>query len=128
MGRRLDPRRSATLETTYQDVYAVGDVTSVGTAKAGVFSERQASVVAELESRFELVTPIAETMREPAQNSNRNEQGKRNAHSTRPHEHAKLHIMVEVLGAEFSASVCIQNHITDESCNRECAQEPRQLF
>jgi sulfide:quinone oxidoreductase len=36
-----------TLETTYQDVYAVGDVTSVGTPKAGVFSERQASVVAD---------------------------------------------------------------------------------
>ena len=36
-----------TLETTYPDVYAVGDVTSVGTPKAGVFSERQASVVAD---------------------------------------------------------------------------------
>ena len=36
-----------TLETAYQDVYAVGDVTSVGTPKAGVFSERQASVVAD---------------------------------------------------------------------------------
>ena len=35
-----------TLETAYPDVYAVGDVTSVGTPKAGVFSERQASVVA----------------------------------------------------------------------------------
>ena len=32
-----------TLETAYPDVYAVGDVTSVGTPKAGVFSERQAS-------------------------------------------------------------------------------------
>jgi sulfide:quinone oxidoreductase len=35
------------LETAYPDVYAVGDVTSVGTPKAGVFSERQASVVAD---------------------------------------------------------------------------------
>ena len=40
----VDPR---TLETAYPDVYAVGDVTSVGTPKAGVFSERQASVVAD---------------------------------------------------------------------------------
>jgi sulfide:quinone oxidoreductase len=36
-----------TLETSYPDVYAVGDVTSVGTPKAGVFAERQASVVAD---------------------------------------------------------------------------------
>lgn len=36
-----------TLETRYPRVYAVGDVTSVGTPKAGVFSERQAGVVAE---------------------------------------------------------------------------------
>jgi sulfide:quinone oxidoreductase len=36
-----------TLETEYPDVYAVGDVTSVGTPKAGVFSERQAGVVAD---------------------------------------------------------------------------------
>ncbi len=35
-----------TLETRFPDVYAVGDVTSVGTPKAGVFSEGQASVVA----------------------------------------------------------------------------------
>ena len=35
-----------TLETSFPGVYAVGDVTSVGTPKAGVFSERQASVVA----------------------------------------------------------------------------------
>jgi sulfide:quinone oxidoreductase len=35
-----------TLETTFPDVYAVGDVTSVGTAKAGVFAEGQAKVVA----------------------------------------------------------------------------------
>jgi sulfide:quinone oxidoreductase len=36
-----------TLETTFADVYAVGDVTSVGTPKAGVFSEGQAVVVAD---------------------------------------------------------------------------------
>lgn len=36
-----------TLETAYPNVYAVGDVTSVGTPKAGVFSERQAGVVAD---------------------------------------------------------------------------------
>jgi sulfide:quinone oxidoreductase len=36
-----------TLETSFDGVYAVGDVTSVGTPKAGVFSERQAGVVAE---------------------------------------------------------------------------------
>ena len=36
-----------TLETTFTDVYAVGDVTSVGTPKAGVFAEGQAAVVAD---------------------------------------------------------------------------------
>jgi sulfide:quinone oxidoreductase len=36
----------ATLETRFTDVYAVGDVTSVGTPKAGVFSEGQAATVA----------------------------------------------------------------------------------
>jgi len=36
-----------TLETPYPGVYAVGDVTSVGTPKAGVFSERQGAVVAD---------------------------------------------------------------------------------
>ena len=41
------PVNPLTLETSYPDVYAVGDVTSVGTPKAGVFSERQASVVAD---------------------------------------------------------------------------------
>ena len=40
----VDPR---TLETSYPDVYAVGDVTSVGTPKAGVFAEGQAGVVAD---------------------------------------------------------------------------------
>jgi sulfide:quinone oxidoreductase len=38
---------SLTLETPYPGVFAVGDVTSVGTPKAGVFAERQAAVVAE---------------------------------------------------------------------------------
>ena len=37
-----------TLETTFTDVYAVGDVTSVGTPKAGVFAEGQAAVVADI--------------------------------------------------------------------------------
>ena len=36
-----------TLETTYPEVFAVGDVTSVGTPKAGVFAERQGAVVAQ---------------------------------------------------------------------------------
>jgi sulfide:quinone oxidoreductase len=39
----VDPR---TLETSFPDVYAAGDVTSVGTPKAGVFAEGQAAVVA----------------------------------------------------------------------------------
>jgi sulfide:quinone oxidoreductase len=41
------PVDSLTLETRFADVYAVGDVTSVGTPKAGVFAEGQAAVVAE---------------------------------------------------------------------------------
>ncbi|HUR17492.1 MAG TPA: FAD-dependent oxidoreductase [Acidimicrobiales bacterium] len=41
------PVNPLTLETSFPDVYAVGDVTSVGTPKAGVFSEGQAAVVAE---------------------------------------------------------------------------------
>jgi len=40
----VDP---ATLETQWPGVYAVGDVTSVGTPKAGVFAEGQAAVVAD---------------------------------------------------------------------------------
>jgi sulfide:quinone oxidoreductase len=36
-----------TLQTRFPGVYAVGDVTSVGTPKAGVFAERQAAVFAE---------------------------------------------------------------------------------
>jgi sulfide:quinone oxidoreductase len=41
------PVKPLTLETAFPGVYAVGDVTSVGTPKAGVFAEGQASVVAE---------------------------------------------------------------------------------
>jgi sulfide:quinone oxidoreductase len=42
-----------TLETRFPDVYAVGDVTSVGTPKAGVFAEGAAAVVADnLIARF----------------------------------------------------------------------------
>jgi sulfide:quinone oxidoreductase len=41
------PVDELTLETAYADVYAVGDVTSIGTPKAGVYAERQAAVVAE---------------------------------------------------------------------------------
>jgi sulfide:quinone oxidoreductase len=40
------PVNPLTLETRFPDVYAVGDVTSVGTPKAGVFAEGQATVVA----------------------------------------------------------------------------------
>jgi sulfide:quinone oxidoreductase len=40
------PVNPLTLETTFPDVYAVGDVTSVGTPKAGIFAEGQAAVVA----------------------------------------------------------------------------------
>ena len=40
----VDP---ATLETRFPGVYAVGDVTSVGTPKAGVFAEGQAAVAAD---------------------------------------------------------------------------------
>jgi len=40
------PVDGKTLATKYPGVYAVGDVATVGTPKAGVFAERQASVVA----------------------------------------------------------------------------------
>jgi sulfide:quinone oxidoreductase len=40
------PVNRFTLETEFPDVFAVGDVTSVGTPKAGVFAEGQAGVVA----------------------------------------------------------------------------------
>src|SRR5207249_587528 len=41
------PVDSATLETRFQGVYAVGDVTTVGVPKAGVFAEGAARVVAQ---------------------------------------------------------------------------------
>ncbi|MDQ6614944.1 MAG: FAD-dependent oxidoreductase [Actinomycetota bacterium] len=41
------PVNPLTLETSYPGVFAVGDVTSVGTPKAGVFAERQAAVAAD---------------------------------------------------------------------------------
>ena len=41
------PVGRGTLATKYENVYAVGDVTSVGTPKAGVFSENSAKVVAD---------------------------------------------------------------------------------
>jgi len=41
------PVNPLTLETSYPGVYAIGDVTSVGTPKAGVFSENQAEVAAD---------------------------------------------------------------------------------
>jgi sulfide:quinone oxidoreductase len=40
------PVNPLTLETTFPNVYAIGDVTSAGTPKAGVFAEGQAVVVA----------------------------------------------------------------------------------
>ena len=40
----VDPH---TLLTSFADVYAIGDVTSVGTPKAGVFAEGQGRIVAE---------------------------------------------------------------------------------
>jgi sulfide:quinone oxidoreductase len=40
------PVDSLTLKTKYPNVYAIGDVTSVGTPKAGVFSEGAARTVA----------------------------------------------------------------------------------
>jgi sulfide:quinone oxidoreductase len=40
------PVNPMTLETQFPGVYAVGDVTSVGTPKAGVFAEGQAAIAA----------------------------------------------------------------------------------
>jgi sulfide:quinone oxidoreductase len=40
------PVNPQTLQTSFADVYAIGDVTSVGTPKAGVFAEGQAAAVA----------------------------------------------------------------------------------
>ena len=48
------PVNPLTLETRFPGIYAVGDVTSVGTPKAGVFSEGAArTVAAELIARFQ---------------------------------------------------------------------------
>jgi sulfide:quinone oxidoreductase len=41
------PVDELTLQTTFPDVFAVGDVTSIGTPKAGVFAEGQAVIAAE---------------------------------------------------------------------------------
>jgi sulfide:quinone oxidoreductase len=63
-GMTLDgwiPVDSLTLETGFPGVFAVGDVTSVGTPKAGVFSEGQAAVVAERISALRRGSPIAAT-------------------------------------------------------------------
>jgi sulfide:quinone oxidoreductase len=50
-----------TLETSFPDVYAVGDVTSVGTPKAGVFAEGQAAVAANrIAARIESASSDAE--------------------------------------------------------------------
>jgi sulfide:quinone oxidoreductase len=50
-----------TLETRFPDVYAVGDVTSVGTPKAGIFAEGQAGIVAErIAARMRTGTSTAE--------------------------------------------------------------------
>jgi sulfide:quinone oxidoreductase len=55
----VDPR---TLETSYPHVYAVGDVTSVGTPKAGVFAEGQAAIVADaIIARRRAATPPSTT-------------------------------------------------------------------
>jgi sulfide:quinone oxidoreductase len=54
------PVDAQTLETAYPDVYALGDVTSVGTPKAGVFAEGQAAVVADrLIARHRRADPAA---------------------------------------------------------------------
>jgi sulfide:quinone oxidoreductase len=54
----VDP---STLETPFPDVYAIGDVTSVGTPKAGVFAEGQAAVVADrIAARIDGSSPSAE--------------------------------------------------------------------
>lgn len=54
----IDP---LTLETSFPGVYAVGDVTSVGTPKAGVFAEGQALVVADaIAAQVRGATPSAQ--------------------------------------------------------------------
>ena len=55
------PVNPLTLETSLPGVFAVGDVTSVGTPKAGVFSERQAAVAAQ-----RIISLIREAPRPPS--------------------------------------------------------------
>jgi sulfide:quinone oxidoreductase len=55
------PVNPLTLETAVPDVFAVGDVTSVGTPKAGVFAEGQAVVAADqISARIRSTTGTAE--------------------------------------------------------------------
>ena len=50
-----------TLETSFPEVYAVGDVAAVGTPRAGVFAEGQAAVAAEqIAARIRGTTPSAQ--------------------------------------------------------------------
>ena len=54
----VDPR---TLETSFEDVFAVGDVAAVGTPRAGVFAEGQAAIAAEhIAARIRGTTSSAE--------------------------------------------------------------------
>jgi len=55
------PVNPLTLETAFPGVYAVGDVTSVGTPKAGVFAEGQAVVVADEIIAQHRGRPVSET-------------------------------------------------------------------
>jgi sulfide:quinone oxidoreductase len=55
------PVNPLTLETTFDGVYAVGDVAAVGTPRAGVFAEGQAAVAAEhIAARIKGTTSDAE--------------------------------------------------------------------
>ncbi len=64
------PVNPLTLETAFPDVYAVGDVTSVGTPKAGVFAEGQAAVVADaIIARFTEARPPRTAGRESVTSS-----------------------------------------------------------
>ncbi len=55
------PVNPLTLETTFDSVYAVGDVAAVGTPRAGVFAEGQAAIAAEhIAARIRGVTSTAE--------------------------------------------------------------------
>ena len=55
------PVNPLTLETSFPDVFSVGDVASVGTPKAGVFAEGQSAVVAErISARIRGTSPSAE--------------------------------------------------------------------